>query len=394
MGEIADPQDRYSFSGGPFGSNLKREEYTSSGIRIIQLQNIGDGHFKNDYKIYTSERKADELMSCNIFPREIILSKMGDPVARAVIIPCSEERYLMASDGIRLKVDESRFDTFFILNAINSPEFRSSAEAVAVGTTRKRIGLTTLKKLTISAPPLPEQRKIAEIISGIDRTIARYLQKREKLSKLRSALRSDLLSGRKGSWGMSDMEWLSGTLQDIARPANDKWIPSQNENSIPYIGLEHILPENPKVADHGKSSEVISTKNKFKKGDTLFGKLRPYLQKVAFADFTGICSTDIIPIRASAETDPAFLYYLISSPKVIAKAIESSAGNVMPRASWQDIRGIEIAIPPLPEQKKIAEILSGVDHQMATLLDAEKKYVSLKQAIAADLFSGRKRVSV
>lgn len=163
---------------------------------------------------------------------------------------------------------------------------------------------------------------------------------------------------------MSDMQWLSGTLQDIAGPVNDKWTPSQNQDSVPYIGLEHILPENPTVADYGKSSEVISTKNQFKKGDTLFGKLRPYLKKIALANFTGVCSTDIIPIRASTETDPAFLYYLISSPKVIAKAVESSTGNVMPRASWHDIREIEIEIPPLPEQKKIAEILSGIDHQI------------------------------
>ncbi len=66
IGEIADPTDRYSFSGGPFGSNLKSKEYTEGGVRIIQLQNIGDGHFKDNYKIYTSGEKADELFSSNI----------------------------------------------------------------------------------------------------------------------------------------------------------------------------------------------------------------------------------------------------------------------------------------------------------------------------------------
>ncbi len=54
IGEIADPTDRYSFSGGPFGSNLKSKEYTEGGVRIIQLQIIGVGQFKDNYKIYTS----------------------------------------------------------------------------------------------------------------------------------------------------------------------------------------------------------------------------------------------------------------------------------------------------------------------------------------------------
>jgi type I restriction enzyme S subunit len=102
LGEIADSTVRWSFTGGPFGSNLKSSDYTDDGVRIIQLQNIGDGDFINDYEVYTSEKKANELISCNIYPRDIILSKMGDPVARACIIPDFHKRYLMCSDGIRL----------------------------------------------------------------------------------------------------------------------------------------------------------------------------------------------------------------------------------------------------------------------------------------------------
>src|SRR5690606_1886938 len=66
--DIADKKVKWSITGGPFGSDLKAEHYREKGVRIIQLQNIGDGKFKNNYKIYTSLEKADELKACNIFP--------------------------------------------------------------------------------------------------------------------------------------------------------------------------------------------------------------------------------------------------------------------------------------------------------------------------------------
>ena len=93
---IADKTKKWSITGGPFGSNLKTLDYTNDGVQIIQLQNIGDGHFIDDNQIFTSEEKADELLSCNIYQNEIILSKMGDPVARACFIPNKTKRYLMA----------------------------------------------------------------------------------------------------------------------------------------------------------------------------------------------------------------------------------------------------------------------------------------------------------
>jgi type I restriction enzyme S subunit len=186
---------------------------------------------------------------------------------------------------------------------------------------------------------------------------------------------------------MSEVEWQPGLLREIAQPVGDKWVPSSIDANIPYVGLEHISPESPRIRAYGKSSDVISIKNQFRAGDTLFGKLRPYLKKVAHADLSGVCSTDIIPIRANQKGDPSYLYYLLSSPKVIAKAVESSAGNVMPRASWSDLADIEIEIPPLPEQKKIAEILSGIDTKRQALAKKVVNTSMLRNALGKKIFS-------
>ncbi|MEZ9155671.1 MULTISPECIES: restriction endonuclease subunit S [unclassified Vibrio] len=170
LGDVVS-KEKYSFTGGPFGSDLKSDDYTDSGVRIIQLQNIGDGHFNNKYKIYTSESKADALISCNIYPNDLLLSKMGDPVARALLVPNTESRYVMCSDGIRIVPDDSKFNRYFLMNYINSPFFRNKAISVSTGSTRQRIGLTDLRQLKIIAPTIEEQTQIANFLSAIDQKI-------------------------------------------------------------------------------------------------------------------------------------------------------------------------------------------------------------------------------
>lgn len=196
LGNVADPGSQWSFTGGPFGSNLKSSDYTKEGVRIIQLQNIGDGEFKDNYEVYTSPEKANELLSCNIYPGEIILSKMGDPVARACIIPANHERYLMCSDGIRLAVDKKRFNTYFVYAVINAPEFRGKAENAGTGSTRKRIGLTDLRNLEILYPPLAEQTAIAAILSDMDAELAALAQKLAKARHIKQGMMQELLTGR------------------------------------------------------------------------------------------------------------------------------------------------------------------------------------------------------
>jgi type I restriction enzyme S subunit len=194
--EIADDQDKASFVGGPFGSSLKSSDYTTFGVRVIQLQNIGDGYFINDYKIYTSEKKADELKSNNIYPGDIILSKMGDPVGRACIIPNHETRYVMCSDGIRLSVNKRLYDKYFIYAAINNIRLRNTIEKASIGSTRKRIALSDLRSLNIDIPCIKEQQKIASVLTTADQEIEQLEQQIAAYEQEKKYLMQQLLAGK------------------------------------------------------------------------------------------------------------------------------------------------------------------------------------------------------
>lgn len=187
-------KDPHSFAGGPFGSNLKKEHYTKTGIRVIQLQNIGDGEFIDNYKIFTTKQKADELKSCNIFPKDIIISKMGDPVARCCIMPDLENRYLMSSDGIRLSINRDEFDNDFILHSINHHRFRKYAEKLSIGSTRKRISLKELRNFKIACPTINEQVNFSKYINQIVLNIKLTKIKIDKLKKIKRSILQTLFN--------------------------------------------------------------------------------------------------------------------------------------------------------------------------------------------------------
>ena len=194
--QIKDRKDSWAITGGPFGSNLKASDYTENGVRVIQLQNIGDGFFKNDDFVFTSLEKADELRSCNIYPNEIILSKMGDPVARACLIPNLHDRYVMCSDGIRLKVDGEKHSEKFVFYFLNSPMFRNQALDASTGSTRKRIGLSELRVLLLFAPSKNEQIAITTILSDMDNELQTLTQKLDKARALKQGMMQQLLTGK------------------------------------------------------------------------------------------------------------------------------------------------------------------------------------------------------
>ncbi|MBW1929893.1 MAG: restriction endonuclease subunit S [Deltaproteobacteria bacterium] len=164
-------------------------------------------------------------------------------------------------------------------------------------------------------------------------------------------------------------------FRDVAQLVRDVVQPDEVAK-VPYIGLEHIEQESLRLNGWGTSSDVNSAKFRFRKGDILFGKLRPYFRKVVRAPFDGICSTDIWVVRAREGCDQGYLFYWMASYDFVDFASKGSEGTRMPRAKWEHVERFTRPRLSLKEQRAIARILSTLDdkielnHRMNRTLEA------------------------
>ena len=153
------------------------------------------------------------------------------------------------------------------------------------------------------------------------------------------------------------------SFSDAAVLVKEKIEPSYAKG-MRYIGLKHIKPNSLDLSGHGYAEDVASSKTMFKKGDILFGKLRPYFRKVIRAPFDGICSTDIWVIRSKKHVDQIFLYYWVASQEFVDGATRGSEGTIMPRAKWDYIRRFKTPISDKNEQVAIGQVLKSLDDKI------------------------------
>ena len=152
-------------------------------------------------------------------------------------------------------------------------------------------------------------------------------------------------------------------FSEIAQRRGEKYDPSSGIE-YPCVELENIEQETGKILATVPSIEQGSIKNIAKSGDTLFGKLRPYLRKYAFAQQTMACSSEIWALIPSDVVLPKFLFYLVQTEQFLRVA-NISSGTKMPRAEWSNIEKAEFYIPDLPVQRKVVSFLEGMDRKIA-----------------------------
>jgi type I restriction enzyme S subunit len=140
------------------------------------------------------------------------------------------------------------------------------------------------------------------------------------------------------------------------------------------VGLEHIDPENLHIRRWNSVADGTSFTRKFVPGQTLFGKRRAYQRKVAYAEFNGICSAHAMVVRAKPKMIlPEFLPFFLQSDMFMERAIEISVGSLSPTINWKTLKVQEFPLPPLDEQKRIAEILWAADEVVEKYLQAKKQ---------------------
>jgi type I restriction enzyme, S subunit len=129
-----------------------------------------------------------------------------------------------------------------------------------------------------------------------------------------------------------------------------------------YVGLDHLEPGNLHIRSWGNVADGTTFTRRFKPGQVLFGKRRPYQRKAAVAEFDGICSGDILVFEpANGDLIPELLPFIVESDGFFEHALRTSAGSLSPRTRWRDLADYTFLLPPFEEQRSIADILWAAD---------------------------------
>ena len=180
--------------------------------------------------------------------------------------------------------------------------------------------------------------------------------------------------------------WGPVRLSEVADQRTEKALPMETDARA-YVALEHLAQGSPTLLGWSRAGTATSAKTKFRAGDVLFGKLRPYLRKAAPAPFDGLCSTDILPLFGRDQLDTRYLAQLGQWRPLQRHAVATSSGTKMPRTSWAKLGEFQFSLPPLQEQRKIAAILASVDNAIKQTQAVIDQVGTVRQALVHELLS-------
>lgn len=228
---------------------------------------------------------------------------------------------------------------------------------------------------------IEEQRLIASFFRRLDEQIATQQKQLERLKQMKQSCLGLLFPDNqsitpplrfKGFNG----EWIMIRLSDMAQRISTSGV----SDKLPSVEFEDIVSGEGVLNKDVNRKNVVKRGVKFEKHDVLFGKLRPYLKNILYADFNGIAVGDFWVLRASEAVDPYFLYILVSTHQFMSVA-NISSGSKMPRADWNLVSNSSFAIPPsIDEQRSIASFFRNLDGHINSKSQQVEKLKQVKKA--------------
>jgi type I restriction enzyme S subunit len=181
--------------------------------------------------------------------------------------------------------------------------------------------------------------------------------------------------------------WQAVELDQIARIDRSSIQPKKIQPGTLYLGLEHIEHGGKIIGSQSvENGELKSSKFQFSPDHLLYGKLRPYLAKIAAPDFEGICSTDIIPLLPGPDVDKRYLLHFLRQKRMVEFATSRASGANLPRLSPKELAKFKIPLPELGEQKRIAGILDAADALRAKRRETLAQLDTLLQSAFLEMF--------
>ena len=346
----------------------KNPPFSEQGYSYIDTTCIVGDSRRIDYSLvrkYVSEETyATWFRSGHPIVDDLLIATVGANIGKVCLM--DDSRVCIAQNTVGLRVNKDLANPVYFYYLLSSKEIQSYLKSLDVGSAQPSIKVPHLLNVAIDVPPLPTQRRIADILSALDEKIELNRQTNATLEAIAQAIFKEWFvdfnfPGATGEMVESELGpipsgWRVGKLGEVCKNIRKGVRPKDIASDTAYVGLEHIPRKSLGLVSWGLSKDVDSQKTHFKKYDVLFGKLRPYFHKVCIAPVDGICSTDILVIEPNQHDYFSFCLNHLFSDELITYVSSIADGTRMPRVDWNSISNYQIIIPShelIKEFKKI-----------------------------------------
>lgn len=386
------------------------------GLATIQR----NGGFRRDSLRTYGGDSPDKLL---VQPGELYLSlkdvtQSADLLGAVARLPRDHPPGRLTQDTVKLEPRAADIPLDYLYWLLRTPQYRGYCRSHATGTTN--LGLAREDFLAFPAPePTRAQLRIVDTLTALDDKIELNRRMIETLEAMaRSLFKSwfvefdpvrakaegrdpglpklvaDLFPARFVDSELGELPegWEVGKLGDVAEHPRRGVQAESIDPDMPYIALEHMPKRCVALSDWGVAKGLESNKYEFRKGEILFGKLRPYFHKVGVAPIDGVCSTDIVVVAPQEPHWFAFVLGLVSSDKFVEYTNAGSTGTKMPRTSWADMARYELARPPTLIASAFTEMIRPSVERIIAGIHESRSLAALRDALLPKLISGELRV--
>ncbi|MFJ3832074.1 restriction endonuclease subunit S [Streptomyces sp. NPDC090046] len=388
-----------SITDGPFGSNLKSAHYTESGARVLRLQNVGDGVFR-DERAYIDMDHFETLRAHEVIAGDLVLASLGEILPRVAIVPELGSPAIVKADVIRARIHES-VSTKWILYALLAPQSRDYANSRIKGVGRPRLGLGEIRGLPIPVPPLAEQHRIVEVLesllSHLDSAVSALESSRRRIEGLRKTVFLDLVPEElPDGWRGATVEE-AGTVE-LGRARHPDW--HTGPEMHPYLRVANVFEDRIDAADVMEMDFTgLFEKYKLRDGDVLLNEgqsphlvgrpalYRGHPENVAFTN-------SLLRFKANPDVLPEWALMVFQRHLHARRFMrEVRITTNIAHLSAKRLKVIEFPIPPLEVQKervvRCDELLSGLAAMDRVASRNLQRARALRKTLLNRAFSGQ-----
>lgn len=365
------------------GDWIESKDQSDDGIRLVQTGNIGEGIYleKEARAKYISEETFGKLKCTEIFPGDILVSRLPDPVGRACIIPEREERMITAVDCTICRPNESIISKEYLCYFMRSSAYFKRLLGSVTGTTRKRISRKNLGNVELEVPSKDRQIDVVEQLDCLVKTIESRKQELQLLDTLIKARFVEMF----GNPDINENNWNTYKMEQLCEVGSSKRI-YQNEQSmtgIPFLRISDLVN---RMDTGSKDSDLFIPEERFEElkeqglvpesGDILLtarGTLgRCYIiqdnDEFYFQDgmITWLSKYDV-------KITPLYISYLFEMPGFRKQIDSLQAGSTVAYLSISMTKKLDIMVPPLELQNEFSDFVHQVDKSKSAIEKELKK---------------------